>query len=62
MPEDDQRWLTLLDWVLGKLDEAGLDGTYWAAGEMWQNLTGQPLDNFTTDRPQMTVLTGHLGQ
>ena len=62
VPNTDARWLTVLDSVLGALDAAGLDGTYWAAGEWWGDyqLSVQPANNFTTDRPQLPVLQGHL--
>jgi endoglucanase len=62
IPNTDARWLTVLDSVLGALDAAGLDGTYWAAGEWWGDyqLSVQPANNFATDRPQLPVLQGHL--
>ncbi|HYL78878.1 MAG TPA: cellulase family glycosylhydrolase [Bryobacteraceae bacterium] len=62
IPNTDVRWLAVLDSVLGALDAAGLDGTYWAAGEWWGDyqLSVQPANNFATDRPQLAVLGGHL--
>jgi endoglucanase len=62
IPDTDARWMTVLDNFLVALDAAGLDGSYWAAGEWWgaYPLSVQPQDNFTTDRPQLAVLSGHL--
>jgi endoglucanase len=62
VPNTDARWLAVLDGFLTALDAVGLDGTYWAAGEWWgnYNLSVQPLNNFTEDRPQLGTLEGHL--
>ena len=62
IPNTDARWMTVLDNFLTALDAAGLDGTYWAAGEWWGSypLSVQPMNNFTVDRPQLVVLNGHL--
>src|SRR5258708_228164 len=62
IPNTDARWMTVLDNFLGALDAAGLDGSYWAAGEWWgaYRLSVQPQNNFTIDRPQLAVLSGHL--
>jgi len=62
IPNTDARWMTVLDNFLGALDAAGLDGSYWAAGEWWGTypLSVQPQNNFTTDRAQLSVLSGHL--
>jgi endoglucanase len=62
IPDSDARWMTVLDNFLVALDAAGLDGSYWAAGEWWgaYPLSVQPQNNFTTDRPQLGVLSGHL--
>lgn len=62
IPNTDPRWMTVLDNFLTSLDAAGFDGTYWAAGEWWGNypLSVQPLNNFTVDRPQLSMLSQHL--
>jgi endoglucanase len=62
IPDTDTRWMTVLDNFLVAIDAAELDGTYWAAGEWWgaYPLSVQPQDNFTTDRPQLHVLSRHL--
>jgi endoglucanase len=63
IPDTDPRWLGVLDGFLSALDAAGMDGTYWAAGEWWGTypLSVQPTANFTVDRPQMATLQAHLG-
>jgi len=62
IPNDDARWLTVLSNFLVALDQASMPGTYWAAGELWDNypLSVQPSNNFTTDAEQMGTLLGHL--
>lgn len=61
VPDTDLRWYGVLDLFLSALDDAGFDGTYWAAGEWWGGypLSVQPDGGF--DRPQMAVLEAHLG-
>ncbi len=61
-PWDDPRWLTVLDNTLATVAQAGMDATYWSAGEWWENyrIGIQPLNNFTVDRPQLAVLQRHL--
>ncbi|HWQ53901.1 MAG TPA: cellulase family glycosylhydrolase [Bryobacteraceae bacterium] len=61
VPDTDIRWYGVLDLFLSALDDAGFDGTYWAAGEWWgaYPLSVQPAGGF--DRPQMAVLEAHLG-
>ncbi len=63
VPDDDPRWLSVLDSVLSVFDVAGFDGTYWSAGEWWgdYSLSVQPRENFSQHRPQMQVLWNHLG-
>ncbi len=62
IPNSDPRWMTVLDNFLASLDAAGFPGTYWAAGEWWGDyaLSVQPRNDFTVDRPQLTVLSRHL--
>jgi endoglucanase len=64
IPNDDPRWLTVLDNFLHAIDEAGLPGTYWAAGELWARvnypLSVQPLGDFAIDREQLPTLLAHL--
>jgi uncharacterized protein (TIGR03437 family) len=63
IPNDDTRWFSVLGGMLAKLDEAGLNGTYWAAGDFWGNygLSVQPDSTFTQDKPQLQTLLAHLG-
>ncbi len=63
IPDDDPRWKDVLGRFLGTLDQAGMGGAYWAAGEWWGNygLSVQPASNFTVDRPQMPTLLAHSG-
>jgi endoglucanase len=68
IPNNDPRWLTVLNNFLTALDQAGMPGTYWAAGELWATvptctcslLSVEPANNFTTDAEQMGTLLGHL--
>ncbi len=68
IPNNDPGWLTVLNNFLAALDQAGMPGTYWAAGELWATvptcscslLSVQPSNNFTTDAEQMGTLLGHL--
>ena len=67
IPSNDSRWLTVLDNFLAALDKAGMPGTYWAAGELWQDvpscscslLSVQPSNGFTTDAEQLPTLLAH---
>lgn len=58
IPDDDSRWNDLLETTLKYLQENGIGGTYWSAGHRWGDykLAVHPTNNYTTDRPQMTVL------
>lgn len=58
IPDDDTRWNTVLDNTLAYLKENGMGGTYWSAGHRWGDykLAVHPTNNYTKDRPQMSVL------
>lgn len=62
IPDDDSRWNTVLDNTLAYLKENGLGGTYWSAGHRWGDykLAVHPTNNYTTDRPQMSVLVKYI--
>jgi endoglucanase len=68
IPNNDPRWLTVLDNFLHALDQSGLPGTYWAAGELWATaptctcslLSVQPSGNFSIDAEQLPTLLAHL--
>ncbi|MFT2010509.1 cellulase family glycosylhydrolase [Pontibacter sp. 13R65] len=57
VPDDDPRWLPILDRTMQYMKENHLNGTYWAAGSRWgtYKLSVHP-NNDLTDRPQMAVL------
>ncbi|MGB4415804.1 MAG: glycoside hydrolase family 5 protein [Paludibacter sp.] len=59
VPADDQRWLVCLDNLLSYLQQQGVNGTYWAAGAKWNKyiLSVQPSNNYSSDKPQVNVLT-----
>ena len=61
VPDDDARWLMVLDNFLVTLDGTAsiAGGTYWAAGPWWGNypLSVEPSNGAT--RPQMTILAKH---
>ena len=59
VPTNDERWLTCLDHLLAFMQEQGINGTYWAAGARWNKyiLGVQPQNNYTTDMPQIKILT-----
>lgn len=64
IPYNDPRWAAVMENFLLALDEAGMDGAYWAAGEWWPAndlLSVQPAAGFTQDRPQLKTLQAHLG-
>jgi endoglucanase len=56
VPNNDPRWLTVLDTFLNYISANCVNGTYWAGGEWWNNysLSVQPDNN--GDRVQMQVL------
>jgi endoglucanase len=56
IPDNDLRWLKLLDNFLKYLSENNINGCYWAAGSRWDKypLSVQPIAQ--EDRPQMEVL------
>ena len=61
VPDNDPRYLDVLDAFLGALDAAPqiVGGTYWASGPWWGGypLSVEPRNG--VDRPQMTVLVRH---
>lgn len=58
IPNDDAQWNVVLENTLKYMVEEGVPGTYWSAGPRWGDyrLSIQPLNNYGTDRPQMSVL------
>lgn len=61
VPDDDPRWLVLLDNFLAAMKAEGIGGTYWAAGGWWGKypLSVEPREG--ADRPQMEVLSLYAG-
>lgn len=64
VPNDDARWLVVLDNFLTYIDNAGLDGTYWAGGPFLDGyrLSINPNPGTGQDAPQMATLMQHLGR
>ena len=62
VPDNDGRWLDVLDRALKFLSDNGINGTYWSAGPRWGDypLSVQPTNNYTVDRPQMKILEKYL--
>jgi len=60
VPDDDPRWLVVLDKFLSYISENGINGAYWAAGPWWgtYRLSVEPRDGI--DRPQMQVIEKYL--
>lgn len=56
VPDDDPRWLEVLDKFLRYISANDINGAYWAAGPWWGNyrLSVEPRNG--KDRPQMQVL------
>jgi endoglucanase len=56
VPNDDPRWLVVIDRLLGWLACEGIPWTYWAGGPWWGDyrLSSEPKDG--TDAPIMSVL------
>jgi endoglucanase len=61
IPDDDERWLAVLDSFLAAMKTHNIGGTYWAAGPWWGKypLSVEPRDG--KDRPQMAVLSLYAG-
>ena len=61
VPNNDPRWLVVLDHTLAEMQKHQLGGTYWAAGPWWGKypLSLEPRDG--KDRPQMAVIDQYLG-
>jgi len=60
VPDDDPRWLVVLDKFLNYININGVNGAYWAAGPWWGNyrLSIEPREG--KDRPQMQILEKYL--
>ncbi|WP_459556490.1 glycoside hydrolase family 5 protein [Lacunimicrobium album] len=62
IPDNDPRWLVVMDNALAAMKKHNVGGTYWAAGGWWGKypLSIEPKDG--QDRPQMAVLDYYLSE
>ncbi|MBC8040455.1 MAG: glycoside hydrolase family 5 protein, partial [Opitutaceae bacterium] len=61
VPNDDPRWLVVLDNFLTYIAAEGVSGTYWAGGA-WlagSQISCHPSSNYTVDRAVMSTLDDH---
>ncbi|MBW5413075.1 cellulase family glycosylhydrolase [Pseudomonas sp. MAG002Y] len=60
VPDNDSRWLTIIDNLLAYLQQNCIPSTYWAAGPGWgnYNLSVEPING--QDRPQWAVLKKYI--
>ena len=56
VPDNDPRWLTVLDNFLRALDQADIPSAYWGGGPWWGNYPLAIEPRGGADRPQMDVL------
>lgn len=56
VPDNDPRWLVVLDHFLAAMREHAIGGTYWAAGPWWGKYPQSVEPRDGQDRPQMAVL------
>lgn len=61
VPNDDPRWLVVLDNFLNYLAQEGVSGTYWSGGGWYaaNPISCHPLSNYTVDRAVMSTLQNH---
>jgi endoglucanase len=61
-PNNDPRWLTVLDNFEKTLQQDGIDATYWAAGPWWSasNVSVEPING--QDKPQIADLVKNAEQ
>lgn len=60
VPEDDPRWLTVMDNFLDELDARGVDATYWGAGPWWGDYPMALVGKDGLANPQLSILVDHL--
>ncbi len=54
-------WYPTLEYFMSLMDQYGVWGTYWAAGDLYTSITSiQPSANYTVDSGQMATVTAHL--
>ncbi|MDR6197277.1 endoglucanase [Siphonobacter sp. BAB-5404] len=59
VPDNDPRWLVVLDRFLNYIQKEGINGTYWAGGSRWGDYTLAVSPVQGTERPQMKVLQAY---
>ena len=62
IPNNDSRWLTVMDNFLQYLNENNIGGCYWAAGRWWKDYPLSIEPTGITDKPQMNLFAKYLGQ
>lgn len=60
VPDNDPRWLTVLDSFLATLEELGIDGTYWGAGPWFGDYKLGLRQKNGEERAQMDILEKYL--
>jgi endoglucanase len=60
VPDNDPRWLTVLENFLGELGENDIASAYWAGGPWWGNYPLAIEPRHGIDRPQMDVLEDYV--
>ncbi|MBS1626824.1 MAG: cellulase family glycosylhydrolase [Bacteroidetes bacterium] len=60
VPNNDPRWLTVLDTFMNYISTNCINGSYWAAGEWWNNYSLSVQPDVNGDKVQMQVLTKYL--
>jgi aryl-phospho-beta-D-glucosidase BglC (GH1 family) len=59
VPDNDPRWLTVLDNFMDAMKSAGVDGTYWGGGAWWGNYPMALIGGDGKVNPQMAVVQDH---
>jgi endoglucanase len=61
VPDNDSRWLVVLDNFLAAMKENRMGGTYWSAGPWWGSYSQSVEPRDGKDRPQIEVLQWYAG-
>ena len=60
VPDNDPRWLVVLDRMLSRMKASGISGTYWSGGPWWGSYTlAAGLRPLHDEAPQMAILAKH---
>lgn len=61
VPDDDPRWLPILESAMDYMLVNGVSGTYWAGGTAWGSypLSIHPDNLYTEDKPQMAIVENY---